>query len=82
MMSDANKSNNQLLKPTLELECNDTNQLINKIGDDTYYTPMGVGNDYVTCLLKEKSNIHNILEVIFHTVAYGLLTNKEIGIYV
>ena len=64
MMSDANKSNNQLLKPTLELECNDTNQIINKIGDDIYYTPMGVGNDYVTCSLKAKSNIHNTLEVI------------------
>lgn len=26
--------------------------------------------------------IHNIIEDIFHTVAYGLLTNKEIGTYI
>ena len=68
MMSDANKSNNQLLKPTLELECKKNklgeDQLVNKISEDTYYTPMGVGSEYSSCSLKEKSNIHNVLEVI------------------
>ena len=64
LMTDTNKSNNQLLKPIMEIECSDVNQIMNKISDDTYYTPMGVGNDYVACFLKARNNVHNIVEVI------------------
>ena len=58
MMNDANKSNNQLLKPRMEIDG------IEKSSDGTYYTPMGVGSDYVSYSVTVGNNVHNIIEII------------------